>query len=78
MWQLSHLDHSLPSGIFPSFSCSNPSYTAVNYATTIFFDDDANFWGLSQLISNRTYTFPNENKDDIAVSVYRKLHTISP
>ena len=25
MWQLSHLDLSLPSAIFPSFSCSNPS-----------------------------------------------------
>jgi hypothetical protein len=76
MRQLSHLDLSLPTGIFPSFSCSSPSYTALNNARTIFFN--ANSDACLNLISNRTSTFPNENKDDAAVSVYRKLHTINP
>jgi len=67
MWRLSHLDHSLPSGIFPSFSCSNASYTALNYARTIFFDDDANSDVCLNLFSNRTSTLPNENKDDTAL-----------
>jgi hypothetical protein len=67
MWQLSNLDLGLPSGISPSFPCSNPSYTALNYARTIFFDDDANSDACLNVISDRTSAFPNENKDDIAV-----------
>ena len=77
-WQLSHLDPSLPSGIIPSFSCSNPSYTALKYARIIFIDDDANSDACLNLITNRNFTFHKENKDDIAVPVYRKLHTINP
>ena len=56
-WQLSHLDLSRPYGIFPPFSWSNPSYTALNYARTIFFDDDANSDACLNLISNRTPHF---------------------
>jgi hypothetical protein len=44
----------------------------------LFFDDDANSDACLNLISNKIPIFPNENKDDIEVSVYRKLHTISP
>jgi len=78
MWQLSHLDLSRPYWIFPPFSCSNPSYIALNYARTIFLDDDANSDACLNLISNRTSTFPKENKDDTALPVYRKLHRINP